>query len=67
MVEITKKAHSIDGFAHPAPGGKVVPYLFIENADEDENESKPYYKEEKDQLQEKQEEEVGEVTINQVF
>ena len=36
MVEITKKAHSIDGFTHPSPGGKVVPYLFIENADADD-------------------------------
>jgi glyoxylase-like metal-dependent hydrolase (beta-lactamase superfamily II) len=36
MVEITKKAHSIDGFTHPAPGGKVVPYLFIENLEEDD-------------------------------
>ena len=33
MVEITKKAHSIDGFTHPFPGEKVVPYLFIENID----------------------------------
>jgi glyoxylase-like metal-dependent hydrolase (beta-lactamase superfamily II) len=33
MVEITKKAHSIDGFTHPAPGGKVVPYLFVEDQD----------------------------------
>jgi glyoxylase-like metal-dependent hydrolase (beta-lactamase superfamily II) len=36
MVEITKKAHSIDGFTHPFPGGKVVPYLFIENIDGDD-------------------------------
>jgi glyoxylase-like metal-dependent hydrolase (beta-lactamase superfamily II) len=36
MVEITKRAHSIDGFTHPSPGGKVVPYLFIENIDEDD-------------------------------
>jgi len=38
MVEITKKAHSIEGFIHPSfsIGGKVVPYLFIENIDEDD-------------------------------
>ena len=36
MVEITKRAHSIDGFTHPSPGGKVVPYLFIENIEEDD-------------------------------
>jgi glyoxylase-like metal-dependent hydrolase (beta-lactamase superfamily II) len=36
MVEITKKAHSIDGFTHPFPGGKVVPYLFIENVDDND-------------------------------
>ena len=34
MVEITKRVHTIDGFTHPFPGGKVVPYLFIENADD---------------------------------
>ena len=33
---ITKRAHSIDGFTHPFPGGKVVPYLFIENIDDDD-------------------------------
>ena len=37
MVEITKKAHSIDGFTHPAPGGKVVPFLFIENIGEEDD------------------------------
>ena len=36
MVEITKRAYSIDGFSHPSPGGKVVPYLFIENIDKDD-------------------------------
>jgi glyoxylase-like metal-dependent hydrolase (beta-lactamase superfamily II) len=34
MVEITKEVHTIDGFTHPFPGGKVVPYMFIENADD---------------------------------
>jgi glyoxylase-like metal-dependent hydrolase (beta-lactamase superfamily II) len=34
MVEITKVVHTIDGFTHPFPGGKVVPYMFIENADD---------------------------------
>jgi hypothetical protein len=34
MVEVTKKAHSIDGVSHPSPG--VVPYLFIENIDKDD-------------------------------
>ena len=36
MVEITKKAHSIDGFTHPFPGGKVVLYLFMENVDDND-------------------------------
>jgi len=38
MVEITKKAHSIERIIHPSfhIGGKVVPYLFIENRDEDD-------------------------------
>jgi glyoxylase-like metal-dependent hydrolase (beta-lactamase superfamily II) len=30
MVKITKNVHSIDGITHPFPGGKVFPYLFIE-------------------------------------
>jgi glyoxylase-like metal-dependent hydrolase (beta-lactamase superfamily II) len=34
MVEITKRVHMIDGFTHPFPGGKVVPYMFVENADD---------------------------------
>jgi glyoxylase-like metal-dependent hydrolase (beta-lactamase superfamily II) len=34
MVEITKQVHSVDGFTHPFPGGKVVPYIFIENEDD---------------------------------
>jgi glyoxylase-like metal-dependent hydrolase (beta-lactamase superfamily II) len=34
MVEITKRVHMIDGFTHPFPGRKVVPYMFIENADD---------------------------------
>jgi glyoxylase-like metal-dependent hydrolase (beta-lactamase superfamily II) len=34
MVEITKRAHTIEGFTHPFPGGKVVPYMFIENEDD---------------------------------
>jgi glyoxylase-like metal-dependent hydrolase (beta-lactamase superfamily II) len=34
MIEITKKAHTIEGFTHPFPGGKVVPYMFIDNVDE---------------------------------
>ena len=37
MVEITKKARSIDGFTHPAPGEKVVPFLFIENIGEEDD------------------------------
>jgi glyoxylase-like metal-dependent hydrolase (beta-lactamase superfamily II) len=37
MVEITKGVHSVDGFTHPFPGGKVVPYMFIENADDDDD------------------------------
>jgi hypothetical protein len=38
------------------------------SGDEDENESnEPDYNEEKDQLEEEQEEETGEITMNQVF
>src|SRR5919198_3697885 len=36
MVEITKRVHLVDGFTHPSPGGKVFPYIFIENADDDD-------------------------------
>ena len=34
MVEIAKQVHSVEGFTHPFPGGKVVPYIFIENEDD---------------------------------
>ena len=41
---------------------------FSNNSNEDDKEEpKPDYDEDKDQLEEKQEEETGEITINQVF
>jgi len=35
MVEITKKVHTIEGITHPDPHGKVFPYLFIEENQDD--------------------------------
>src|SRR5919107_1497605 len=35
MVEITKKVHTIEGITHPDPRGKVFPYLFIEENQND--------------------------------
>jgi hypothetical protein len=35
MVKITKNLHSIEGIAHPDPRGKVFPYLFIEENQDD--------------------------------
>ena len=34
MVEITKRVHTIDGSIYPFPGGKFVPYMFVENSDD---------------------------------